>query len=172
VRLLLPASSTAFIALATGALLATIIDIRSRRIPNTLTATMAVVGFGLAVSGLSGVSPAASLGGLVVGLMLMLPGHMMGATGAGDVKLMASVGAILGIRLILSAFLFTAIAGGVLAVAVALHRRRLAVTLAGTGRLIAAPGEAPTELRAATPVSRFAYGPAIAIGSVIAALVG
>jgi len=88
------------------------------------------------------------------------------------VKLMASVGAILGIRLIVMAFLFTAIAGGVLAVAVALHRRRLTVTLARTGRLIAAPGEAPTELRAATPVSRFAYGPAIAIGSVIAALVG
>lgn len=85
-----PVSSTAFAALAAGALIATIIDIRSRRIPNWLTATMAGVGIGLAVTGHS-VSPAASLGGLAVGLLLMMPGHVMGATGAGDVKLMAGV---------------------------------------------------------------------------------
>jgi prepilin peptidase CpaA len=165
-------SSAAFVALSAGALAATIVDIRSRRIPNALTAAMAGVGIGLAVAGLSGVSPAASLGGLVVGLMLMMPGHMMGATGAGDVKLMAGVGAILGLQLIVTAFLFTAIAGGVLALVVALRRRRLAATLAGTGRLIAARTELPRELREASSVSRFAYGPAIAIGSVIAALVG
>lgn len=168
----LPVSSAAFAALAAGALLATIIDIRSRRIPNALTATMMGAGLGLALTGVSGVSPAASLGGLVVGLMLMMPGHMMGATGAGDVKLMASVGAILGIHLVVTAFLFTAIAGGVLAIAVALRRRRLSETLAGTGRLIAAPADLRRELRGAAPVSRFAYGPAIAIGSVIAAIVG
>ena len=167
-----PVSSAAFVALATGALVATIIDIRTRRIPNVLTAAMAGVGLGLAISGLSGVSPAASFGGLVVGLMLMMPGHVMGATGAGDVKLMAGVGAILGIQLVVTAFLFTAIAGGFLAVAVALRRRRLSATLAGTGRLIVAPTGLPREIRQSTPVSRFAYGPAIAIGSVVAALVG
>jgi hypothetical protein len=37
--------------------------------------------------------------------------------------------------------------------------------------MIAAPGEAPREIRSAVPASRFAYGPAIAIGSVLAALV-
>jgi prepilin peptidase CpaA len=170
--LLLPASSAAFAALATGAVLATIIDIRSRRIPNMLTAAMTGVGLGLAITGLSGVSPAASLGGLAVGLMLMMPGYVMGATGAGDVKLMASVGAILGVQLVVTAFLFTAIAGGVLAVAVALRRRRLTATLAGTGRLIVASTDLPRELRGASPGSRFAYGPAIAIGSIIAAIIG
>ncbi len=170
--MLLPVSNAAFGALAAGALLATIIDIRSRRIPNALTASMTGVGLGLALSGLSGVSPAASLAGLMVGLMLMMPGYMMGATGAGDVKLMAAVGAILGIQLVVTAFLFTAIAGGVLAVAVALRRRRLAATLAGTGRMISAPTDLRREVREASPVSRFAYGPAIAIGSVMAAIVG
>jgi prepilin peptidase CpaA len=170
--LLPPVSSAAFVALAAGATVATIIDIRSRRIPNTLTAAMAGVGVGLAVTGMSSVSVAASVGGLVVGLMLMMPGHVMGATGAGDVKLMGGVGAILGVKLVVTAFLFTAIAGGVLAVAVALRRRRLGATLAGTGRLIAAPTELRGELRKSSPVSRFAYGPAIAIGSVIAAIVG
>jgi prepilin peptidase CpaA len=102
----------------------------------------------------------------------MLPGHILGATGAGDVKFMAAVGAIMGPALVVSAFLFTALAGGVLAVAVAIRRKRLAATLAGTGRLIAAPAEAKKEIQSATVSSRFAYGPAIAIGSVLAALLG
>jgi hypothetical protein len=55
---------------------------------------------------------------------------------------------------------------------VALRRKRLAATLAGTGRLIAAPAEAKKEIQSATVSSRFAYGPAIAIGSVLAALLG
>jgi prepilin peptidase CpaA len=114
----------------------------------------------------------ASLAGFALGLALMMPGHMLGATGAGDVKLMAAVGAIVGPVVVVSAFLFTAVAGGVLAVVVAARRRRLADTLAGAGRLIAAPGEAPAEIRSAGTSSRFAYGPAIAIGSVLAVLLG
>ena len=50
----------------------------------------------------------------------MLPGHALGATGAGDVKLMAAVGSLLGPLVIVNAVLFTAIAGGVLAVTVAI----------------------------------------------------
>jgi hypothetical protein len=60
----------------------------------------------------------------------------------------------------------------VLAVAVAVRRQRLSATIAGTGRLMAAPGDAKKEIRAADKSSRFAYGPAIAIGSVLAALIG
>jgi prepilin peptidase CpaA len=160
------------VALAAGALAATIIDLRTRRIPNTLTAAMAGIGIGLAASGLSGMSIWASMAGFALGLALMIPGHALGATGAGDVKFMAAVGAIVGVPMVLTAFLFTAVAGGVLALAVAVRRRRLGATLAGTGRLIAAPASARGEIRQAAPVSRFAYGPAIAIGSVMAALIG
>lgn len=165
-------SSVAFAALSSGALVATVIDIRVRKIPNALTATMAGVGFGLAASHASGISLGASIAGFVLGLALMLPGHILGATGAGDVKFMAAVGAIMGPALVVSAFLFTAVTGGVLAVAVALRRKRLAATLAGTGRLIAAPADARKEIQSASVSSRFAYGPAIAIGSVLAALMG
>lgn len=167
---MLALSNVAFAALASGVLTATVVDIRSRRIPNSLTATMAGVGVGLAATGLSGVSLVASMAGFAIGVALMLPGHWLGATGAGDVKLMAAVGAIVGPALVVSAFLFTAIAGGVLALAVAFRRRRLGATLAGTGRLISAPSDARQELKAAGGSSRFAYGPAIAIGSVLAAL--
>ena len=133
---------------------------------------MAGVGFGLAGSGISGVSLSAAAVGFVVGFALMLPGHALGATGAGDVKLMAAIGAIVGPGVVVNAFLFTAIAGGALAVAVALRRRRLTATLAGTARIIAAPAGAKQEIESATSSSRFAYGPAIAVGSVLAALVG
>ena len=165
-------SNPAFAAVALGVVAATIVDIRTRRIPNALTATMAGVGIGLAASGVSGISLGAAAAGMLVGFALMMPGHLLGATGAGDVKLMAAVGAIVGPGLTVTAFLFTAIAGGVLAIVVAARRRRLAATIAGTGRLIAAPTDAPRELRTAKPVSRFAYGPAIAVGSVLAALFG
>jgi len=152
--------------------IATVVDIRTRRIPNELTAAMAGLGIGLAASGVSGVPLWASVLGFVVGLVLMMPGHVLGATGAGDVKLMAAVGAIVGPALVISAFLFTAVAGGVLAIVVAVRRRRLAATLAGTGRLVAGSTGTRELLRSAPPTSRFAYGPAIAVGSLLAALVG
>jgi prepilin peptidase CpaA len=156
--------------LAAGLLTATVIDLRSRRIPNELTAAMAIIGIGLAAAGSSGITVGASLAGLILGLLVMMPGYALGATGAGDVKLMAAVGAIIGPPLVLSAFVCTAIAGGALAVIVALQRRRLGATLAQTGRLVAAPGAAPKEIKAATGASRFAYGPAIAVGSMVAVL--
>jgi prepilin peptidase CpaA len=167
-----PVSSVPFAVLAIGMLAATAIDIRTRRIPNTLTAAMSGLGIGLAAAGVSQVSFGGSVLGLVIGFALMMPGHLLGATGAGDVKLMAAVGAIVGPAHVLSAFLFTAVAGGLLAVAVAARRKRLAATFAGTGRLVAAPAGVRLELRGATPASRFAYGPAIAVGSVLAALIG
>ena len=163
-------SSAAFIALVAGLVLATVIDLRTRRIPNELTAAMAGVGVGLAATGVSGITVAASLTGFFLGLLLMMPGFMLGATGAGDVKLMGAVGAIVGPALVVSSFLFTAVAGGVLAVVVAVRRQRLAETLARTGQLVTGPGEAPQKIRAATSASRFAYGPAIAVGTVLAAL--
>jgi prepilin peptidase CpaA len=160
------------VTVAAGVLAATVVDIRTRRIPNGLTATMAGIGVGFAAAGVSGVPLWASALGFVLGLALMMPGHLLGATGAGDVKLMAAVGALVGPAVVVSAFLFTAIAGGVLAVIVAARRRRLRATLEGAGRLVSAPGDAGREIRSAPTAHRFAYGPAIAIGSILAALVG
>jgi prepilin peptidase CpaA len=153
--------------IAIGMTVATVADLRTRRIPNELTATLAGIGVGLAAAGVSGLSLWASALGFGAGLALMMPGHVLGATGAGDVKLMAAFGAIVGPGLV-----FTALAGGVLAVIVATRRRRLSVTLAGTGRLVAGSPETRELLRTAPAASRFAYGPAIAAGTIVAALVG
>lgn len=159
------------VVLFSGLIAATGIDIRTRRIPNGLTAVMAGLGFAMALTGISGISAGAAAVGFVLGLALMLPGHALGATGAGDVKLMAAVGAIVGPSAVFSAFVATAIAGGFLAVIVAIRRGRLGTTLAHTGKLVAAPVSTKKTLESQSRANRFAYGPAIAIGSVVAVLI-
>ncbi|PYR58926.1 MAG: peptidase A24 [Acidobacteria bacterium] len=163
-------SSPAFVTLAVGVTLASAIDIRTRRIPNVLTALMSAAGIALAATGASGISVGFAALGLVVGLLVMLPGHALGATGAGDVKLMAAIGAIVGPGMAVNAFLFTALTGGLLALGVAVLRGRLAATVAGTRALVTAPAEARQAIEAPARGNRFAYGPAIAIGSMLAVI--
>jgi prepilin peptidase CpaA len=156
--------------LIVGLATAVVIDVRSRKIPNWLTAGIASAGFGIAFGG-GVVTPAQAALGLLAGLLLMMPGHLIGATGAGDVKLMAAIGAVVGPGLVLRAFLYTAVAGGVFALAVAARRGLLAETLYGTQRLVTAPLAAPQAIKSPSRANRFAYGPAIAVGTLIAVLV-
>ena len=153
---------------ASGA--AAVIDLRTGRIPNPLTAAVAAGGLGLAAFGLTGHSMAGALVGAALGFALMLPGHIFGGTGAGDVKLLAALGTWLGPGGVLMAFLYSAIAGGVLAVAHAMKRRRLGTTLSRTAKLIAAREGAKHEIDGSAAASRFAFGPAIAVGAIAAAL--
>jgi len=152
----------AVLALGLGAAVFT--DVRTRRIPNWLTGAIAGAAFGLAFGG-GPVTPLRALLGLVVGLALMLPGHVIGATGAGDVKLMAAVGAVVGPDVIFRVFLYSAVAGGVLAVVVALRRGRFNATLRATTNLVTQPVHAKRAIEAADRANRFAYGPAIAVGT-------
>ena len=155
--------------LAIGLAAAVAVDVRTRRIPNRLTATMALTGLGLAIGG-GPVTPAQALLGMAAGLLLMLPGHVIGASGAGDVKLMAAVGALTGPGTVGWAFLYSAVAGGVLAVVVAAHRGILASTLESAGQLVTAPADARTAITGAPRASRFAFAPAIAAGTAAALL--
>jgi prepilin peptidase CpaA len=158
----------AILAAATG--LATVIDLRTRRIPNALTGSLAVVGLGLAAAQLGTVGIGGAIVGCLLGFAFMLPGNVFGATGAGDVKLFAAAGALLGPATTVRAFFFTAIAGGVLALVVALRRRRLAHTIGMTARLVANGKSAVPAIESPAVDNRFAYAPAIAIGVVMAAL--
>jgi len=159
---------TAIVAVGMGA--AAVIDLRTRRIPNMLTASLAAVGVGIAAAGLGRVGLGAALLGCLLGLAFMLPGHIFGATGAGDVKLLAAAGALLGPTDTIYAFLYTAIAGGVLALLVAVARRRLTQTIGTAGRLIAGDAQVRTDIERTASNNRFAYAPAIAIGVVLVAL--
>jgi prepilin peptidase CpaA len=148
---------------------AAVVDLRTRRVPNWLTFGTAALGITMAMTHLDGVGVAGAFEGLLVGLLLMLPGHVIGRTGAGDVKLLAALGTLLGPKSIVMAFLYTAIAGGGLAVVVAMRRRRLRETLEGTATLVCTGGANAGELERTSTNNRFAYAPAIAVGAVIAA---
>jgi prepilin peptidase CpaA len=147
--------------------LAAIVDLRTRRIPNLLTFPAVALGILLAMSGAAGQSLGSALLGLGVGAGLMLPGYFWGGTGAGDVKLMGAVGSLLGPGLAMRAFLASAIAGGALALAVAVRRGRLRSAICGAAGL--AIGTPRAECAGAdVDARRFAYGPAIAIGTAVA----
>lgn len=153
-----------------GTALAAVIDLRTRRIPNALTGALAVIGVGIAAAKLGPIGLGGALLGCALGLAFMLPGHVFGATGAGDVKLFAAAGALLGPATTVRAFLCTAIVGGILAVAIAIRRRRLAHTLGTTAGMFSDRTGSVSAIESPEADNRFAYAPAIALGVVMAAL--
>jgi prepilin peptidase CpaA len=102
------------------ALLACVTDLRSRRIPNVLTFGAALAGllYGGWTDGWSGLGSAA-LGFLVGGVAFIVP-FALGGLGGGDIKLLAAIGAWLGPSGAIWLVLYTGIAGGVMALVVAL----------------------------------------------------
>jgi prepilin peptidase CpaA len=94
-------------------------DVTTRRIPNLLTAALAVAALSLAaVHG--PLSFAAALGALAGVLVLGFIAFSFGWLGGGDVKLLAAGAAALGPPDVLPFLIYTAIGGGLLGVAVAL----------------------------------------------------
>lgn len=118
------------LALVTLVLTAVVCDLRTRRIPNTLVAVGIALGLLFQIVacmggdhfvnsvGAPGIG-SALLGGLT-GLALFLPFYALRTMGAGDVKLLAMIGVWLGPQHVAWAALWTLVAGGVLALLVAL----------------------------------------------------
>lgn len=108
-------------------------DCRERRIPNRLVVSSMAVGLvlGLVTGGLRGLG--ASVVGLLVGAGILFVPFALGWVGAGDVKLLAAVGAILGAKGAACSILYGAVAGGIISAAVLVKRRRLGLTLASIG---------------------------------------
>lgn len=115
--------------LVTILILAAINDIRFQKIPNRLTfmAILSGVVFHGATGGLSGLL--LSVEGLFMGLAILIFFYLMGGMGAGDVKLMGAVGALLGPKGVFFAFLATALVGGIYAIVLLASRRQLGATL-------------------------------------------
>lgn len=150
-----------FVCLTTAvaaAILAAIVDVSSRRIPNWLTAGLVLAGTSLNFwrHGFDGLL--ASLAGLSLGLAVLLPFYALRAIGAGDVKLLAGLGAVLGPNVLVSVAVYAALAGGVIS----------AVLLLRSGRLLNVLNEVFVLHRPPTRGGQTApYGVAIASGTLL-----
>jgi len=100
-----------------GLVVAGITDVRSSRVPNTLTFSLALVGLLFHSFSDGGNGVLFSVEGLGLGLVLLLAFYSYGGMGAGDVKLLAAIGAVIGPSHVFVAFLCTALLGGLYAIA-------------------------------------------------------
>ncbi len=156
------------------AVIITYYDVRYRRIPNAFVLAALISGLvvNTLLGGLSGAL--ASLGGCAFAFALMFMLHLFGAMGAGDVKLFAAIGAIIGSSLVLPTFLIVALTGGVLAVLTMIRAGSVRATLFRVLQILIGflPGwEMP---RFSVPADRrhtIPYGVAITFGSLISLFV-
>jgi prepilin peptidase CpaA len=146
-------------------------DVRFRRIPNVLVLAALIAGVTINISYGGWHGAVSSLGGFAVAFIPMFLMHVFGAMGAGDVKLFAAIGAVVGLPLVPMTFVVVVMLGAVLAIYSMIRSRTVFSTLHGVARVFVGilPGwEMP---RFSLPPDRqhtIPYGVAIMIGSVIA----
>jgi len=111
-----------------------------------------------------------------VGVVVLILPYILGGMGAGDIKLMGAVGGLLGPKGVFTAFLFTAIIGGIYALLILVLSRNLKNTVKRYGTMLKtfiltrnliyippSPGEKSL---------RLCYGIAISLGTVSSVFVG
>jgi prepilin peptidase CpaA len=147
-------------------------DVRSRRVPNLLTLPAILFGLLLHFT-LGGWKELGSslAAGLICGFIFAVL-YVAGGMGAGDVKLITAVGCIAGLPRTGYLLIFTALAGGVMALALVLYRGRFKTTMSNIGALAIHhryEGLAPhPELNIGNAQTlRLPYALAIAVGSAL-----
>lgn len=103
-------------------IVAAVIDGWKLKVPNWITFPLVVGGWVYSTAYFGWEGFGWSLLGTVVGLLLLLPAYAIGGMGAGDVKLLAGVGAWVWATTTFYAFCTSAILGGVIAIAMVLWR--------------------------------------------------
>jgi prepilin peptidase CpaA len=152
------------------AVIITYYDVRYRRIPNAFVVATLISGVALNLftDGVSGAL--GSLTGCVLAFILMFLLHVFGAMGAGDVKLFAAVGSVMGAPLVLPTFLVVVLTGGLLAFVATARAGTIRTTFHRVFQILVGllPGwemprfSVPTDRRHTIP-----YGVAITLGSLI-----
>jgi prepilin peptidase CpaA len=115
--------------LALALIVASITDVIQRRIPNLVTyptVFIALIAYSY-IGGWEGLF--FSIGGCSFGFAVFFMAYLMGGMGAGDIKLMSAVGAVLGFKQTVITSLIIAICGGILAIGFAFYHRNLKNTL-------------------------------------------
>jgi prepilin peptidase CpaA len=123
------------IAASVVALVGAAFDVKSRRIPNKLTGPALLFGLALhlTLDGWHGLLNCVAAGLICGGVFLVF--YLAGGMGAGDVKLITAVGCLAGLSNTAYLLVLTALAGGVMAIGMALMRGRLKETLLNVGAL-------------------------------------
>jgi prepilin peptidase CpaA len=128
------------VVLAAVVLAAAAYDLKIRKIPNWLNLSGLILGVGLNCFELHAAGLRLALLGLGAALLVYFPLFVVRGMGAGDVKLMAAIGAIAGPRNWFLIFLATAIVGGLAALVLVIYKKRLFLTLSNlsaiTGELL------------------------------------
>jgi len=103
-------------------------DLKERKIPNKITFTGILIGilFNIITGGWMGLLQ--SLLGMFAGLAIFFLPFVMGGMGAGDVKLMGAIGALMGWEFSLMTALYSAIVGGVMVIIHLLYTGKLRET--------------------------------------------
>ena len=114
---------------AMAASIALITDLRSRRIPNwlTLSALLAGISVNLWLHGVDGGLQA--LAGAAIGFAVLIPFYAIHAVGAGDVKLLAAIGALVGPVGLVPVAVYGGIVGGILSLFLLAKHGRLTFTV-------------------------------------------
>src|SRR5262249_11107049 len=116
---------------------AALFDSRQRRVPNWLALTGVLLGIGLNSFLYETPGLWFSLKGLGLAFAVYFPLYLIRGMGAGDVKLMAAVGAISGWADWVGIFMLTSVLGGLAAVVLVLAKGRVQRTLANIGLILA-----------------------------------
>ncbi|HWT07485.1 MAG TPA: prepilin peptidase [Xanthomonadales bacterium] len=154
--------TAATIVLLVATLAAAVTDVRTRRIPNVLTAATAVSA--VAVHLFDGIGPElAAIAVMTAAFAIGSFAYSAGWFGGGDVKLIAACCGLVGFPAAIPFALDVLVAGGVLALVAAAANGRL-VALVRSTATVAVRG-------AATEKTTLPYGVAIAAGSIAYALV-
>jgi prepilin peptidase CpaA len=153
---------------------AAVYDVRYRRIPNWLTVTGVLLGFAINFAiGPPEAGVVFALQGFLVAFGIYMFLYILRAMGAGDVKLMAAVGALVGWERWFGIFLVTAIVGGAMAIVLVAARGRLKRTIFNVGFIVseikhgrpAYVGKDELDVRSGKGVS-LPHGAVIAIGTI------
>jgi len=110
------------------------VDLRTRRIPNWLTASLILTG--LAQSALAGWAILPAAGGMGVGFGLTFILFALGALCGGDVKLFTGIGAWVGPLRTLEIFAAAAVVGMIIVLVQAIHARRVATLMRNSAVIV------------------------------------
>ena len=154
-------------------LVAAIYDLRFRRIPNWLNLSGVVLGLGINTLLFAGDGLTGAVLGMACSLTVYVPLYLIRGMGAGDVKLMAAVGAIAGPWNWFGIFVATALLGGVVSLVFVALKRRLHQTCFNVGVIVSElcqfrlPSKSNSQLDVRDPHAvGMPHGTLIAVGAV------